>query len=377
MRVALVHDYLNQYGGAEKVLQAFMEIYPNAPIYTLIYDPAVFQKYGTNPFLNKKVHTSFLQKIPLAKSHHRMFPLLMPIAIEQFDLSDYDLVLSDSASFAKGVIVKPNTLHICYCHTPPRYAWDDSHKYIEEFNLPGIVKKAIPFFMNYVRLWDKEASLRVDKFICNSKFVAKRIKKYYNQKTEVIYPPVDTKMFKAAKLSSVVLNSENYFLIVGRLLTYKRFDIAIKAFNELGKVLKIAGDGPERKKLEKIAKGNIQFLGGLFDNQLKNYYQNCQALIFPQEEDFGIVALEAMACGKPVIAYRGGGVLESVREKKTGIFFNEQTVDSLVRAVRNFQPEKFDSQKIRRHALKFSKERFKKQIKDFVEKNYYDYRHRH
>ena len=373
MRVALVHDYLNQYGGAERVLEALMEIFPHAPIYTLIYDPAsLSKKKRINPFANKKIYTSFLQKIPLAKSHHRMFPLLMPIAIEQFDLSDYDLVLSDSASFAKGVIVKPDALHICYCHTPPRYAWDDSHKYIEEFNLPGIIKKAVPLFMNYIRLWDREASLRVDKFICNSKFVAKRIKKYYNQEAKVIYPPVDTKMFKKAKSGSAFLNSENYFLIVGRLLTYKRFDIAIKAFNKLGKILKIAGDGPERKKLEKMAKGNIQFLGEVFDNQLKNYYQNCQALIFPQEEDFGIVAIEAMACGKPVIAYKGGGAIKSVKEEKTGIFFNEQTVDSLVGAVKNFQSEMFDSQKIRRHALKFSKEKFKKQIKDFVEKSYYE-----
>lgn len=371
MKVALVHDYLNQYGGAEKVLEAFMEIYPDAPIYTLIYDPASFKKCGVNPFSKKKIHTSFLQKVPLAKSKHRLFPLLMPIAIEQFDLSDYDVVLSDSASFAKGVITKPDTLHICYCHTPPRYAWDDSHKYIEEFSLPGVVKTLIPFFMNYIRIWDKEAALRVDRFICNSHFVAQRIKKYYNKKARVIHPPVDTKCLIPDVKHGI---KKRYFLMVGRLLAYKRFDIAIRAFNKSGKSLKIIGDGPERKKLEKIAKKNIEFLGELYSEELKKYYQNCQALIFPQEEDFGIVALEAMACGKPVIAYRGGGVLESIREGETGLFFDEQTSEALIKAVKKFRSKNFNSQKIRKHALKFSKEKFKKKIKNLVEKSYHDYR---
>ena len=366
MKVALVHDYLNQYGGAEKVLEAFCEIFPNAPIYTLIYAP----KQIRGAFSDRKIRTSFLQKIPFAKSRHRIFPLLMPIAIEQFDLSDYDVVLSDSASFAKGVITKPNTLHICYCHTPPRYAWDDSHKYIEEFGLPGIIKKLVPFFMNYIRLWDKEAALRVDKFICNSNFVAKRIKKYYNREAKVIHPPVETKMFEKARLRPSGYGGQASFLMVGRLLPYKRFDIAVKAFNKLGKPLKIVGDGPERKKLENIAKQNIEFLGEFYNEDLKEYYQNCQAFVFPQEEDFGIVALEAMAAGKPVIAYRSGGALESIKEKKTGIFFDEQTPEALTRAVRKFNPRNFNSPKIREHALKFDKEKFKKKIKDFVEKSW-------
>lgn len=369
MRVALVHDYLNQYGGAERVLEAFMEIYPNAPVYTLIYDPAFFKRCGVSPFSKKKIHTSFLQKIPLAKSKHRLFPLLMPIAVEQFDLSDYDVVLSDTTSFAKGVITMPETLHICYCHTPTRYAWDDSHKYIEEFGLPGVIKKLVPFFMNYIRIWDKEAALRVDKFICNSRFVAQRIKKYYNKKAKVIHPPVDAEMFFASGRSA-----DNYFLMVGRLLAYKRFDIAINAFNKLGKPLKIIGDGPERKKLEKLAKKNIEFLGELYNEELKKYYQDCQALIFPQEEDFGIVALESMACGRPVVAYRGGGAVESIREEETGLFFNEQTSKALIKAVKEFRPKNFNPKKIRKHALKFSKERFKGQIKNFVEKSYYDHR---
>lgn len=370
MRVALVHDYLNQYGGAERVLETFAEIFPDAFIYTLIYDP----KKARGVFSHKKIRTSFLQKIPFAKSYHRIFPFLMPIAIEQFDLSNYDVVLSDSASFAKGVITKPETLHICYCHTPPRFAWDDSHKYIEEFGFPKIIKKVIPFFMNYIRLWDREAALRVDKFICNSNFVAKRIKKYYNREAKVIYPPVDTKMFYPAKSDGHRTN-EASFLMVGRLLAYKRFDIAIKAFKGLEHSLKIIGNGPEEKKLKKMAGKNIEFLGELSGVQLRSAYQNCRALIFPQEEDFGIVALEAMACGKPVIAYRGGGALESIKEGETGVFFNEQTPESLIKAVREFRLENFNPQKICKHALKFSKEKFKKKIKNFVERSYYDHRH--
>ncbi len=367
MRVALIHDYLNQSGGAEKVLKAFIEIFPNAPIYTLICDSAILKRIG---LADTGIYTSFLQKIPFAKSKHRIFPFLMPIAIEQFDLSRYDVVLSDSAGFAKGVITKPKTLHICYCHTPPRYAWDDSHKYIKEFRLPGIIKTIIPFFMNYIRLWDKEAALRVDKFICNSHFVAQRIKKYYNRKAKVIYPPVDTKTFRP-------LISEKRgegFLMVGRLLQYKRFDIAIQAFNKLAKPLKIIGNGPEKKRLKKMAGKNIEFLGEFHGKKLNYYYQNCQALIFPQEEDFGIVVLEAMACGKPVIAYRGGGALESIKEGKTGMFFDSQTPEALIEAVRKFKPKDFNSKEIRKHALKFDKEKFKKKIKNFVEKAYYDYR---
>lgn len=370
MKIALVHDYLTQYGGAERVLEAFSEIYPDAPIYTLVYNPKLLNKRGgANFFSENKIRTSFLQKIPLAKSKHRIFPLLMPSAIEEFDLSSYDVVLSDSAGFAKGVITKPDTLHICYCHTPLRYAWDDSHKYIQEFGFPRLIKKLIPFFMNYIRLWDKEAALRVDKFICNSYFVAKRIKKYYNKITTVIHPPIDTKKFFPS-----IKTTNDYFLMVGRLLTYKRFDTAIQSFNNLGKSLKIIGDGPEKKDLEKMAKKNIEFLGEVSDEKLRKYYQNCQALIFPQEEDFGIVALETMACGKPVIAYRGGGALESIQDEKTGIFFDSQTSNDLIKAVKKFNPRNFNTQTIRRHALKFDKEKFKKKIKEFVEKNWKEYR---
>jgi glycosyltransferase involved in cell wall biosynthesis len=372
MRVALVHDYLNQYGGAERVLESLIEIFSSAPIYTLVYNAEAMK----GKFFDKEIRTSFLQKIPFARSHHRIFPILMPLAIEKFDLSGYDIVVSDSASFGKGVITKPETIHICYCHTPPRFAWDDSQKYIKEFSMPKLAKIFIPFFMNYIRVWDKEAASRVDKFICNSNFVAQRIKKYYRQDAEIIYPPVDANFFnvKSSENPPATNNKTSYFLIVGRLLAYKKFDIAIEAFNKLELSLKIVGDGPEKKKLKNIARKNIEFLGELREEDLRKYYQECQALVFPQEEDFGIVALEAMACGKPVIAYQGGGALESVKKGETGMFFNEQTPESLIKAVKEFRPEKFNSQIIRAHALKFDKEIFKKKIKEFIEKTYYEHR---
>jgi len=361
MRIALVHDYLNQYGGAEKVLEAFTEAFPDAPIYTLVYDPDLVKRI----LPGKEIRASFLQKIPFAVSHHRLFPPLMPLAIEKFDFSDFDVVLSDSAAFAKGIITKPETIHICYCHTPIRYAWDDCHKYVREFNISFWIKPFVPLIMNYLRLWDRESAYRVDKFICNSKFVAKRIEKYYKVKATVIYPPVDTRWFYPQG------EAKDYFLMVGRLLAYKRFDLAIDAFNELEIPLKIIGTGPEFKRLKKMANWNIEFLGNVNSEDLRDYYQHCRALIFPQEEDFGIVALEAMACGRPVIAYRGGGALESVIEGETGIFFDEQTTHSLVGAIKKLGLYRFNSQKIRNHAERFDKNKFIQTIKNYI-LNLYD-----
>jgi glycosyltransferase involved in cell wall biosynthesis len=359
MRVALVHDYLNQYGGAERVLEAFCQIFPKAPIYTLLYD----KKRTGLAFEGCRIYTSFLQKVPLVKSHHRPFLMLMPLAIEQFDLSQYDLVISDSASYAKGVVTSPKTLHICYCHTPIRYAWDDSHKYIEEFGYPGPIKKIIPFFMNYIRLWDEQAAQRVDRFIANSHFVAKRIKKYYHRDSTVIHPPVKTNLFHIAN------RPENYFLMVGRFLPYKRFDLAIEAFNQLGLPLKIIGNGPERKRLQKKAKSNIEFVGLVSDEKLRDYYARCRAFIFPQEEDFGIAAVEAMASGRPVIAYQGGGALEIVQPGVTGLFFQEQTSEHLIEVVRKFNPNDFDPKVIREKAGEFDQERFKARIKGFIDES--------
>lgn len=361
MRVALIHDYLNQYGGAERVLEAFCQIFPEAPIYTLFYDK---RKTGL-VFDAKKIRTSFLQKIPFLKNHHRSFLMLMPFAIEQFDLSSYDLILSDSASYAKGILTSPNARHICYCHTPIRYAWDDAQKYIDEFGYPSLVKRFIPFFMNYIRLWDEQAASRVDKFIANSDFVAGRIKKYYHREAAVVYPPIRTDLFSLSACSP-----EKYFLMVGRFLPYKMFDLAIDAFNQLGLPLKIVGDGPEKKRLKKKAKSNIEFIGLVSDRKLKEYYARCQAFIFPQEDDFGIVAVEAIASGRPVIAYRGGGALEYIQPGRTGLFFDRQTVESLMEAVLNFKSGDFNPLVIREEAMKFDQENFKNKIKKIID----DYR---
>lgn len=360
MKVALVHDYLVQYGGAERVLEAFTEIFPKAPIYTMVYD----KKLVNGAFSNNKIYTSFLQKIPFIGLNHRIFPLFMPLAIEQFDFSEYDIVLSDSNSYAKGVITMPQTLHITYCHTPMRYAWDDCHKYLREFKYSKITKRFIPFAMNYIRLWDKISADRPDKYIANSNFVASRIKKYYKKDSFVINPPVSSEKFYISD------KIEDYYLMTGRALSYKHFDIVVEAFNKLGLPLKIIGKGPEINKLKKIAKKNIEFLGYLKDKEISKYYSQCKAFIFPPEEDFGITPLEAMASGRPVIAFGKGGALESVIEHKTGLFFDEQTPESLIKTIKKFDSKKFDSTTIRNHALKFDKKVFKKKIIEFINNEY-------
>ena len=357
MRVALVHDYLNQYGGAERVLEVLCEIFPDAPIYTLLYD----ERMTGGVFKDREIRTSFLQKLPFARRHHRVFPILMPLAVEQFDLSYFDVVLSVSASFAKGIITKPHTKHINYCLTPTRFLWDDSHRYIDEFRYSWPIKKLVPFFVTYLRIWDKEAALRVDKFVAISDFVKERIKKYYGcEDMPVIYPPVNAHKYYISD------EIDDYFLMVGRLVPYKRFDLATKVFNAIGKPLKIIGDGPERKRLEKIAGKNIEFLGLVSDYKMPELYTHAQAVIFPQEEDFGIVPLESMASGRPVIAYRGGGTLETIVENQTGIFFDEQTEISLAQAIGKYYQTQWNSHAIRTHALKFDKEIFKTKIVDMI-----------
>jgi len=359
MKIALVHDYLVQYGGAERVLECFTEIWPYAPIYTLIYDEE--KTHGI--FKKKRIYTSFLQKFPYSRSNHRVFPALMPPAIEQFDFSKYDIVLSDSSSYAKGIITPPETLHICYCHTPMRYAWDDCQKYIQEFGFPKIVKKFIPFVMNYIRLWDRISADRVDEYIANSKFVASRIKKYYQKDSTVINPPVDINKFYLDD------KKEDYFLMVGRLMAYKRFDIVIQAFNELGWPLVIMGRGPDLKRLEKMARSNIRFLGRLSDADLAKTYARAKAFIFPQEEDFGIVAIEAMASGKPIIAFRGGDIVEHVREGKEGLFFDKQDPKDIIKTLRGFDSDSFNPNEIRERSVGFDREIFKSRMKDYVEES--------
>lgn len=355
-----MHDYLVQYGGAERVLECFAELFPEAPIYTLVHSPELM--HGV--FSERDIRTSFIQRLPFAKNRHRIFPQIMPLAIEQFDLSKFDVVLSDSSSYAKGVITGPETLHICYMHTPMRYAWDDCQKYTKDFYFPNFVKKLVPFAMNYIRIWDRMSADRPDSLIANSNFVAKRIRKYYKRDSTVIHPPVDFDRF------SISDRQGDYFLMVGRLIAYKRFDIAIRAFNKLGLKLKIIGRGPEMERLKKMAGPNVEFLGRIPDDELAEYYARCRAFIFPQEEDFGIVAIEAMASGRPLIAFRGGDIPEHVEEGKTGIFFDRQDPESIIDALERFRDSDFDPRHVRNNVAKFDRELFKDKIREYVKGEY-------
>lgn len=378
LKVALVHDYLVEYGGAERVMECFANIFPDAPIYTLVYDPKLVKKIVPH----RIIRSSFLQKIPFARTSHRFFPMLMPMATESFDLSYYDLVLSDSASYAKGVITSPKTLHICFCHTPTRYVWDDCQKYIREFSYPGLLRRLVPLGLNYVRLWDRLAASRVDAYIANSQLVAERIRKYYQRSSTVINSPVFVDellspdqqkrlgIFKRQYQKS--FQKEGYYLMLGRIMSYKKFDLGIKVFNRLKLPLKIIGDGPEFKKLKQLAGPNVEMVGALppRDPRVARYFAQSKALIFPQEEDFGIVPLEAMISGKPVIAFRAGGALETVQENETGVFFDRQNVSSLVKAVQEFEKKSrqniFDPFKIHEYALKFRREAFENRIREYI-----------
>lgn len=355
MKVAIVHDFLNQFGGAERVVKALHELFPNAPIYTLLYD----EKGTAGMFSGAKIITSKLQKKPkfLRRGHKLLLPFYAT-AIEQFDLNGYDVVISSSGAWSKGIITKPETKHICYCHAPMRFVWDWSHQYLEEQKV-GFLKKIFLYpLLNYLRTWDRISAKRVDLWLANSKHTAKRIKKYYHAGSKVVYPPVEVERFEVQK------DNAGYFLLVSRLSLYKQVDLAVRAFNKLGMHLVVIGEGQQRKELEKMAKPNVEFLGFKPDEVVKEYYENCRGFIFPGEEDFGITPLEAMACGKPVVAFRKGGCLETVMEGKTGEFFDEPTSKSLIAAVRRMikSEKQYDSERIRRQAERFSKEKFKEEI---------------
>lgn len=360
-KIAIVHDWLTNYAGAEQVTKSFLEIFPDAPIYTTLYKPERFPKI----FRNRKIYTSSLQKYSFIP-HQLLYPK-MGKAFEEFDLSNYDLILTSSHASSKGVITKPETLHVCYCHTPTRYLWSHYFEYMDQMQfglLNPIIKRRMPKIAHRLRLWDRLAADRVDVWIANSENTAKRIRKYYRKKATVIYPPVNTSMFKPSKTMG------NYYLICSRLIPYKKIGLVIAAFNELGKKLKVVGTGPLEKELKKIAKNNIEFLGRISDEDLKKYYSEAKAFIFPAEEDFGIVPIESMASGRPVIAYGKGGAIETVIDDSTGIHFKKQTKESIIKAVKTAENTNFDSKKIRSYALKFDTKNFKKNIKDFIEEEY-------
>ncbi|MBU1177687.1 glycosyltransferase [Patescibacteria group bacterium] len=363
MKVALVHDFLNQVGGAEKVLQVFHELFPKAPVFTITYD----RSETGDTFDDMDVRTSFIQNLPGGPRRYKWYLGWMPAAIEQFDLSSYDVVLSDCSAYSKGVVTKPETLHICYCHSPTRYLWSDTHSYTEELKQPSIIKKGLPIILNRIRLWDRQAAERVDNFITNSENVADRIKKYYYRDSDVIYPPVEVSSFNQP------VKPEDYYLIVSRLRPYKRVDLAIEAFNALEFPLKVVGTGEESKKLKKLANDNIEFLGPVSDEEKNKLLASCKGFIHPQEEDFGIAAVEAMAAGRPVIAYKKGGALETVVEGVTGEFFEDQTPWSLVDTVREFKADKYDPVAIQKRVADFDTSIFKKKIKNYVEEAYQEH----
>ncbi len=361
MKVAIVHDLLLKLGGAERVVKALAEIFPKAPIYTLLYD----EKAVGSVFPKDRVRTSFLQKYPsFIRKHHRFLVHKMPRAIEELDLEDFDLVISSNTAFAHGIVTNLNTRHICYCHSPMRYAWDYSNEYRTENDLKGLKALLYAPLIKYLRQWDRTAADRPDAYISNSANVQRRLKKYYQTDSQIIYPPVDTDRFRAKE------TNENYFLIVSTLTPYKKIDLAIQLFNKIGRRLVIIGDGPQRKYLENIAGDNVEFLVFKDDATVKEYMENCRALIFPGEEDFGITPIEAMACGKPVLAFGRGGCTESIISGKTGEFFFEPNVeameDGLARLIYN---EKFyKPHTIRKHALNFSRDIFEKKLLQKIRK---------
>ncbi len=354
MKIAIVHDWLTNMGGAEQVVINFKEIYKEAPIYTTFYNPSKLD----DKLKNIEVKTSHLQKKKMVENHKKYFPL-MPMAFEKFDLNEYDVVLSSSSSCAKGVLTKPGSIHICYCHTPMRYAWEKRDEYTE--GMGKLKKKLVEILCHYMRIWDVASSNRVDYFIANSTEVQKRIKKHYKRDSVVINPPVRCNMFNISETDG------DYYLVLSRLVGYKRFDLAVQACSELGKKLVVIGEGPEKEKLEKLANENVTFLGRQPDEVVKKYMSECKALLFPGEEDFGIVPVEAQSSGRPVIAYGKGGVLDSVIDGKTGVFFKEQTVESLKEAINKFETMKFDKEEIRKHALEFDEGVFQEKIRKFVE----------
>jgi len=359
MKVALVYDRVNKWGGAERVLLALHKLFPQAPLFTSVYDQ---EKAPWASVFNVK--TSFLQNFPFA-IHHELYAVLMPIAFESFNFDEFDLVISVTSEAAKGIITKPQTKHVCYCLTPTRYLWSGYDEYFKNPLLKLISKPAVW----YLKFWDKIAANRPDTFIGISKEVQTRIKKYYDRESTVVYPSADGIRRKA--LSSKY-KEEDYFLIVSRLVSYKKIDLAVKAFNKLKLPLKIVGTGSEYKHLKKIAGPTIEFLGNLTDKELVGYYSGCRALVFPGIEDFGLTILEAQSFGKPIIAFRCGGALETVIERKTGIFFNELSVESLIKAIEQLNDIKIDPDDCIKQSQRFSFDNFKKQFMEEILKQVQD-----
>ncbi len=355
VKIAIVHDYLNQYGGAEKVLEALHEAFPKAPMFTSFFLSKNLPPY----FSSFDIRPSFMQNLPLLQRHFKKYLLLYPYAMESFDLKEFDVVLSSSSAFAKGIRVLNNTCHISYCYSPMRFAWETDY-YLSQEKIDRVYRVLLPFALSRLRRWDLKTASQVRFFIGISKYIQKKIKKTYNRNCDVIYPPVDLTSFSISK------KQKDYFLVLSRQNAYKRIDLVIEAFNRLSLPLIIIGTGSHEMILKKMAKQNIKFLGSVSQAEVAQYMSECRALVFPGVEDFGIAPVEAMASGRPVIAYADGGALETVLDTVTGIFFKEQTPESLMDAVNLFTNITFNPQVIRQHAEQFDKEIFKKKIVEII-----------
>ena len=366
MNIAIVHEWFVNYAGAEKCIESFLNIWPEADIFSLVD----FLNPGDRAQIlqGRHAHTSYIQNLPFARKSHRKYLPLFPNAIEKFDLSGYKVIISSSHSVAKGVRTKKDQLHICYCHTPMRYAWDEAEMYLEEANLnKGIKGIAARKIINYLRSWDVKSADNVTWFIANSHYIAGKIKRIYNRDSDVIYPPVDTEKFPVSG------NKKNFYVTASRLVPYKRVDIIVDAFTKMpDKKLVVIGSGPEKEKLKMRAGSNIEFAGYLDSGTMVTFMQEAQAFIFAAEEDFGIVPLEALSCGTPVIALNKGGTAETIRDGETGIHFNEQTVEDLIEGIGRFERKQnnFNPAKLHEYAEKFDRSVFEEKIKKYVSDKY-------
>ena len=357
VRIALIHEFLGSTkGGQEEVLREFHAMYPHAPIYTLIAD----RKHLGEAYQGWDIRPSFIQKFPFAQTNFQMYLSLMPQAIESMDLRNFDVVISSSSAFAKGVLTSPHTLHVCYCHTPTRYLWSDAHTYVQERRVVWPLRAAVTHYLTHLRMWDRLAADRPDHMIANSKAVQGRIERYYRRASQIIYPPVDVASF------SLGSGRGDYFLTGGRLVESKRFDMVVQAFNRLRVPLVIFGTGRDEKRLRRMAGHSVRFAGYLSREARAKVFQDAKAFIYPQVEDFGITAVESMASGRPVIAYGAGGTLETVHEGVTGTFFQESTWECLADTVARFNPDVFSPTALRAHAERFSIERFQNEIRTFI-----------
>lgn len=368
MNVALVHYWLVNMRGGEKVLEALGDLFPGADLYTHVYDPDAV----SDRLRRHDVETTFVGRLPGARRHYQKYLALMPLALEQLDLGDYDLVVSSESGPAKGVLTPPDTLHVCYCHSPMRYAWDLYHDYRADAGL--VARTLMPPVMHYLRLWDRASADRVDRFVANSENVRGRIRKHYRREAEVVHPPVDTEYFTPdgdpATDPATGRSASDPYLFVGQLIPYKRPDLAVEAFARMpDRELLVVGSGARERRLRRRAGPNVTFAGRLSGDDLRDAYRSCRALLFPGEEDFGIVPVEAMATGRPVIAYRAGGATETVVEGESGLFFDEQDPGALVDAVERFEERsgEFRPGRIRAHAEAFGRERFKERMETLLE----------